>query len=116
MEEKNKELLLKKIDELIEIIKNGKEYKRYVELGSKMKENKEIMNLISKIKKEEQIIVKKEYRKEDTSSLNEELNKIKKELNSFPIYQEYTYLQQDLNNTFQTIKSIIEKSFEKINS
>ena len=74
------------------------------------------MNLISKIKKEEQIIVKKEYRKEDTSSLNEELNKIKKELNSFPIYQEYTYLQQDLNNTFQTIKSIIEKSFEKINS
>ena len=116
MENKNKELLLKKIDELIELIKQSNDYKRYIELKDKMKSNKSIMSLISKIKKEEQSLVKKEYYKEDTFKEKEKIKELKSQLESYPIYNEYIFLQEDLNNLFQNIKAIIESSIKKINS
>ena len=110
MENKNKELLLKKIDELIDLIKNTPNYKRYEKLKSEMSKNKEIMGLIRNIKKLEQSIVKKEYNKLDTKEDEEEKEKLKEKLKEYPDYLEYTYLQEDLNNDFQNIKKIIEDS------
>lgn len=110
MENKNKEAVLNKLDELISLIKDTPNYKRYLELKNNMGNNKEIMSLINKIKKEEQTIVKKEYNKEDTSLEEKELLNLKNELNKYPDYLEYTYLQEDLNNDFQNIKKIIEDS------
>ena len=115
MEKQSKESLLKKVDELVSIVKNTSDYKRYIELKKIMEDNNEIMSLVNSIKKKEQELVKKEYNKVNTSKDEIEVNSLKDELNSYPIYQEYIYLQEDLNNTFQNIKNIIEKSIEKIN-
>ena len=114
MENKNREEIIKKVSELIEIIKESNDYKKYTELKDKMKNNKDIMDLVNKIKKEEQQLVNKKYRKEDTKELEKNIDKNKKELMSYPIYQEYSYLQEDLNNMFQNIKSIIENSINKV--
>lgn len=111
MENNNKEILISKTKELVELIKNSSDYQKYLELKNKMKDNNEIMTLINKIKKEEKIITNKEYRKEDTEENNKNIDKMKQELETYPIYREYMYLQEDLNNMFQSIKSIIENSF-----
>ena len=116
MENKNKELLNQKVTELIDLIKNTNDYKRYIEVKDIMKSNKEIMNLISKIKKIQQTIIKKENKKEDTSIEEERLKELKSELETYPIYNEYNYLQEDLNNLFQNVKAIIESIIKKINS
>lgn len=116
MEKKNKELLLKKVDELVDIIKESDDYKRYIELKTIMENNKEIMKLVKNIKSLQQKTIKLEYNKQDTTKEEKELQSLKDELNSYPIYQEYIYLQEDLNDTFQNIKVIIEKSVERINS
>lgn len=110
MENNNKERLINKTKELVELIKNSSDYQKYLELKNKMKDNNEIMTLINKIKKEEKIITNKEYRKEDTKENNKNIDKMKQELETYPIYKEYIYLQEDLNNMFQSIKSIIENS------
>ena len=106
----NKDELLNKIDELIELIKNTPNYKKYIELKEIMKNNSDIMSLIKQIKKVEQSIVKKEYNKVDTSEEENKLKELKSELNTYPIYLEYSYIQEDLNNDFQNIKKIIEDS------
>ena len=106
----NKDELLNKIDELIELIKNTPNYKKYIELKEIMKNNSDIMSLIKQIKKVEQSIVKKEYNKVDTSEEENKLKELKSELNTYPIYLEYSYIQEDLNNDFQNIKKIIENS------
>ena len=74
------------------------------------------MSLIKKIKKKTQIIINKEYRMEDTSLDEEEFKKLEDELNSYIDYQEFTYLKEDINNTLQSIKSILEDNINKINS
>ena len=107
MEKQNKEELLKKVDELVSIIKNSNDYKRYIELKTIM-ENSEIMPIINKIKKVQRESIKNESRGINTLKLEEEIESLKKELDSYPIYREYTYLQEDLNNDFQNIKKIIE--------
>lgn len=107
MEKQNKEELLKKVDELVSIIKNSNDYKRYIELKTIM-ENSEIMPIINKIKKVQRESIKNESRGINTLKLEEEIVSLKKELDSYPIYREYTYLQEDLNNDFQNIKKIIE--------
>lgn len=113
MENKNKEKVLKKLDELISLIKNTDNYKRYDELKKEMSKNDLIMSLIKNIKKTEQSIVKKEHNKMDTVEEEKKLEELKEELNSFPSYLEYSYLQEDLNNDFQNIKKIIEDSINK---
>ena len=115
MEKQNKELLLKKIDELINLIKESSDYKKYKSIEEKMKDNKDIMDIISKIKKNEKLLINKKYKKEDISNLEKEIDKLYEELETYPIYQEYKYLQTDLNNEFQNIRSIIENSLNKIN-
>jgi cell fate (sporulation/competence/biofilm development) regulator YmcA (YheA/YmcA/DUF963 family) len=106
----NKSEIIKKINELTTIIKNTKEYKRYIELKTSTAKNNDIMSLIKNIKKLEQTIVKKEYNKQDIKKDEKELTELKEKLNSYPAYLEYSYLQEDLNNDFQNIKKIIEDS------
>ena len=110
MENYNNELLISKIKDLVKLIKETKDYQKYTDLKNKMKDNNEIMSLINKIKQQEKIIVNKEYKKEDTKENTKKIEIMKHELTTYPIYNEYTYLQEDLNNMFQSIKSIIENS------
>ena len=116
MEKKNKEEILLKLDELIDIIKKDEKYKRYKYLKEELKKNKDLMKLINDIKKEEKERVNKEYRKEDISLNEKKINELKSNLESYPDYLEFQYLQEDLNNMFQSIKSILEDNINKINS
>ncbi|MBR4672682.1 MAG: YlbF family regulator [Bacilli bacterium] len=110
MEKQNKELIIKKIDELISIVKSSADYQRYIYLANEMKKNNSIMSLVKDIKKLEQKRVNLEYNKENTDDIDKEIDNKRKELDSFPTYQEYSYLKEDLNNTFQSIKSILEQN------
>ena len=110
MEKQNKELILKKVDELISIIKDSDDYQRYIYLANEMKKNDSIMSLVKDIKRLEQKRVNLKYNKENTSDIDKEIENKRKELDSFPTYQEYSYLKEDLNNTFQSIKSILEQN------
>ena len=113
MENKNKDIILKKIDELISLIKKTDDYQRYLFLKEEMKKNDTLMGLIIQIKKEEQIRIKKEYNHEDITENNEIVDKLNNELLGYPIYQEYLYLQEDINNELQNIRKILEDSFNK---
>ncbi len=113
MENKNKELISNKIDELIVLIKNTEDYKRYSYLKEEMKKNNSIMDLIKEIKKEEQKRVKKEYNHEDISNEDKIIEQYRNELLTYPSYQEYLYLQEDINYQLQSIRQIIENSFNK---
>ncbi len=92
------------------MIKNKEDYKRYIELKDALKDNSEINNLINKIKKLQKEIINKEYKKENIENEEIELNNLKEELDKYPSYKEFMYLQEDLNNDFQNIKKIIENS------
>ncbi len=110
MEKKNKELITTKIEELVKLVKSSEDYKRYIYLKDKLADNKEIMSIINKIKKKEQERVNKIYRKESIENLELEIENLKSMLNEYPDYLEYSYLQSDINDVLQNIKSIIENS------
>ena len=108
MEKLNSELVLDKTNELVSLIKESNDYKRYLFLKEEMKKDKQLMELVNKIKKSEKLRVNLEHKKEDISNIDKEINSLRKELNEYPIYQEYLYLQEDLNNLFQNIRNILE--------
>lgn len=100
--------VLLKINEIVNYIEESDIYKRYKDIENKMEKDLEIMTKVNQIKTLQKQIVKKEVKEKDISTLEKEIEGILDELNNYPIYQEYSYLQEDLNNTFQSIKSIIE--------
>ncbi len=104
------EEIIEKLDEIIALIKNSDEYQKYLELSSKTRSNEEIMQLIEQVKEIQKKIVKKEVLREDTSSLEKMNNDLLKQLNEIPLYQEFTYVQEDLNNTLQNVKKVIQDS------
>lgn len=100
--------VLLKIDEIVNYIEESDNYKRYKEIEKKLEKDSDIMDKINKIKMIQKEIVKLEVEKKDISSLEKEIEDILNVLNTYPIYVEFIYLQEDLNNTFQNIKIIIE--------
>ena len=99
---------------LTEYIKDSDKYKRYLLLKDKISSNTSIMDNINKVKSYQKKIVRLEYNKEDYSKEEKELNKIIEELNSYPIYIEYNYLVEDLNNELKYIKDSLEEEINKI--
>ena len=114
MEKHVKNVILNKVHELDLLLKESPEYLRFQEVTKQMKNNNDVMNLIKKIKRIQKDIVNLEYRRQNVSLLEKELNTCLNELNEYPIYQEYSYLLEDLNNTFQSIKSILEEHINYI--
>ena len=107
-------IILSKMDEIIDIIKNSDEYQKYIETSFKMKNNKDIMNLIEEVKSLQKKAVKEESFGRDVSIIDEEINKKIKQLEEYPIYLEYTYLQEDLNNSISLVKTTIENYINNI--
>lgn len=113
MEKQNREKILEKVDELVSLLKNNSDYQRYLYLSNEMKKNDSIMKLIKDIKTLEKKRVNLEDRKESTKEIDAEIDNRKQELNEYPTYVEYNYLQEDLNNTFQSIRSILEQNINQ---
>ena len=106
--------ILDKFDELIDIIKNSSDYKKYKSLQEIMKNDKEIMNLIDEVKACQKQIVKLRISGDDITELESIISSNLEKLNNIPIYVEYSYLQADLNELFQIIKNTTEKCLEDI--
>ena len=113
MEKQNREKILEKVDELVSLLKNNSDYQRYLYLSNEMKKNDSIMKLIKDIKTLEKKRVNLEDRKESTKEIDAEIDNRKQELNEYPTYVEYNYLLEDLNNTFQSIRSILEQNINQ---
>jgi len=114
MERSMDNIILNKIEEIVDIIKNSDEYKKYIEISLKMKNNKEIMNLIDEVKSLQKKAVKEESFGNNISSIEEEINKKIKQLEGYPIYLEYTYLQEDLDKSISLVKTTIENYINNI--
>ena len=100
--------LLSCIDIFIDTIKDSDVYKEYLDLSYKVSKCSDINILTKKIKDMEKYLVKyPSIEKED------ELNNLISELNSIPLYQEYTRRLNDLNDMISYVTYNIE---EYINS
>lgn len=102
MEELSREVL-KKIDELVVIIHDSKEYKNYLSIKKQLEENVQINQLIKEIKQEQQYVVKNNLNnQEEDRKLQEKIKKLK----SIPLYNEYLNAIDELNAYLEPIKNI----------
>ena len=75
---------MEKLDEVVNTIKNSKEYKTVIELKEKMNSNEDINSLVKKIK-----ILQKKYIRTNDKNIKLELDSLEKKLNEIPIYHIY---------------------------
>ena len=106
--------ILDRVDEIINIIKDSNDYKRYIETSNKMKKNKEIMTIIEEVKFLQKKLVKEESLGKNITLIDREINDKLKLLEEYPIYLDYIYLQEDLNNSINLVKTSIEKYINNI--
>lgn len=98
----NKEVI-HEIDTLIDIIKSSDTYKEYIKLLEKVNLSDEIKNLTNEIKS-----INKNLVLTPSIELEELLKKKEKELNEIPLYLEYKYKLEELNNMLTVIKNKVE--------
>lgn len=94
-----------KIDEIIADIENSLEYQNYLSLKEKINNDKELMKLINKVR-----ILQKDCVHHLVSK--EELNKQVDELNSYPLYREYTNTLYEINNIYGIIENTLNNYFQ----
>lgn len=98
------------LDELIEYIKNTKEYKKCLELRNKMSSNSNINKLMDDIR----ILQKKYIKSNYDSNIKIELDKANEELNNIPIYIIYNENLKRVNEMIDYINDELSDYFYKI--
>lgn len=114
MEKSMRDKILEKIDEIVSMIQNSEKYIRYIEVSNKMKENKELLEKIDAIKEMQQQLVKEEAKGNNIEEIDKKLKEKLKELEEVPLYIEYTYLQEDLNDSISLVREKIENYINEI--
>lgn len=99
----------KDIDNLFQNLKESTNYKNYLKVVKDMEKNKEIVSLIEEIKRLQKI-----YANEKDNNVNKKLCILKDKLNSYPIYQSYLIIKDELNSELFEIKDIFEKYFKDV--
>ena len=98
------------LKEVIECIKNSKEYKKCILLKEQMNANEELVNLIKKVKDCQKKYVRSNY----STAVAKELEGLLGNLNSIPIYsiymgnldivnQKIDYVRDELNDYFYSL-------------
>lgn len=100
------EKLNRSLDEVVNCIKNSKEYKKCIELKEKMKSNDEINSLVKEIK-----LKQKKYIRSNDSNILSELNELEERLNSIPIYHVYTKNLEKVNEYISYVKDELNDYF-----
>lgn len=103
------EKLNKSLDEVINTIKNSKEYKKCILLKEKMESNDEIKSLVKEIK-----FKQKKYIKSNDSNILSELNELEERLNCVPIYHVYTENLEKVNEYIDYVKDELNDYFNKL--
>ena len=101
------EKLNKSLDEVVDTIKNSKEYKKCTLLKEKMETNDEINSLVKEIKSKQ-----KKYIKSGDSNLLSELNELEERLNCIPIYHVYTENLEKVNYMINYVKDELNEYFD----
>lgn len=101
MEELNKSL-----DEVVNCIKNSKEYKKCTLLKEKMNNNSEINNLVKEIK-----IKQKKYINNNDENIYNELKELEDKLNNIPIYHIYLENLEEVNKMINYVKDELNDYF-----
>lgn len=100
---------LEKISELIDLVKNDDQVKRYQELEKLIKNDLNINNQLKEIKELQKRMVKQEYSGSFTlDSIKNEYNRKIDDLKAYPYVEEYLELLEYINDDLQLIIKIIE--------
>ena len=97
--------IINKVDEIIKDIENSSEYQKYLSLKEKITSDSNLFELINKVR-----ILQKDYVHHLVSK--EELNKYVDELNSYPLYREYTNTLYEINNIYGIIENTLNNYFQ----
>ena len=103
------EKLNKSLDEVVDCIKESKEYKKCIELKEKMNFNDEINSLVKEIK-----LKQKKYIKTNDSNILSELNELEEKLNCIPIYHVYTENLEKVNYMINYVKDEMNDYFDEL--
>ena len=103
------EKLNRSLDEVVNCIKNSKEYKKCIELKEKMNSNDEINFLVKEIK-----LKQKKYIRSNDSNILGELNELEERLNCIPIYHVYTKNLEKVNEYINYVKDELNDYFDKL--
>ncbi len=103
------EKLNKSLNEVVDCIKNSKEYKKCIELKEKMNSNDEINSLVKEIK-----IKQKKYIRSNDSNILSELKELENKLNSIPIYHIYLDNLEEVNNMINYVKDELNDYFDNL--
>ncbi len=103
------EKLNKSLDEVVDCIKNSKEYKKCIELKEKMNSNDEINSLVKEIK-----LKQKKYIRTNDSNILSELNELEEKLNCIPIYHIYTENLEKVNYYINYVKDELNEYFDNL--
>ena len=95
--------VINEIDALVSTIKSSDIYKEYIDLFNKVSNSNEIKQLTSDIRK-----INKQLVLTPSIKLEEKLKSKEKELNEIPLYLEYKYKLEELNNMLTIIKNKVE--------
>ena len=96
-----------KLDEIINEIETSPIYQKYLLLKEKISNDKELMNLINRVRVMQKDVLHHKKSKED-------LNILLDELNSNPLYIEYSNTIYEINNNYGIIETSINNYFDKL--
>lgn len=108
-------MINEKIDSLFNSIYNTNEYIEYNKIKELLSTNQEINDLIENIKKlQKEATYKESINDISYKQIDQEINKLIKLLESYPLYNEYINKKENLNNILSMITYNINKYLENI--
>lgn len=105
--------IIKKVEELKEIILKSDEYLNYKKYESKLDDNFEINEIIDSIKTLQKQIINKEDKKECTDKEEIEVQSLYKKLDTFDDYRKYIEASKKLNESITYVQKQFEDYFNQ---
>lgn len=104
------ENVYKQLDRVINTIKDSDDYKKCIEIKNKMNNNTELVEMIERVKK----LQKKIVNNPDSIDLENEYNELNNKLNDIPIYHDYLYYLDRVNEMIIFVKDSLNDYFVEI--
>lgn len=97
------------IDELFNEMEESKLYKNYVKVKVQLENDSEVMKLISDIKRYQKIVTNNKDK-----FIENKLKELYNKLNSYPVYQSYLIIKEELEEELFMLKETFEKYFNDV--
>lgn len=108
------EELTNKFDLVIAKLKEDPKYQNLLNIKEAISQNDELMSLIDELKTIQKNLANNEHLKEDTTNLEKLYQEKLNFLLEIPLYQEYSYLLEDLQEELDLITLRLEQELNKI--